>query len=203
MGTRGALTFVVDGVEKTGYNHFDSYPSGLGKNVLEWLRHPAWDIDVARGAVRKLRMVSEDDEPTAAERAQYAVHADPGVSTGRDWYSLLRETQGNPRAILGAGVMIDSKSFPLDSLFCEWVYVVDLDNETFEIYQGFQQSKPNAGRWKDAEGTMDGYYPVNLLTSWTIKEARKAGLSSEAIMDRVENIGADVELECCPCNEEN
>lgn len=30
MGTRGFITFVIDGVEKTAYNHFDSYPSNWG-----------------------------------------------------------------------------------------------------------------------------------------------------------------------------
>lgn len=38
MGTRGFVGFVIDGQEKIGYNHFDSYPDGLGVDVLSWLR---------------------------------------------------------------------------------------------------------------------------------------------------------------------
>lgn len=38
MGTRGIMGFVVDGQEKLTYNHYDSYPDGLGLDVLRWLR---------------------------------------------------------------------------------------------------------------------------------------------------------------------
>ena len=38
MSTRGALGFYKDGKEKIGYNHWDSYPSGLGQTVLNFLK---------------------------------------------------------------------------------------------------------------------------------------------------------------------
>jgi hypothetical protein len=38
MGTRGAVVLVADGQEKTVYNHYDSYPDGLGETVLKWVR---------------------------------------------------------------------------------------------------------------------------------------------------------------------
>ena len=38
MSTRGTITFVNNGVELVRlYNHWDSYPSGLGKDIAEWL----------------------------------------------------------------------------------------------------------------------------------------------------------------------
>ena len=37
MSTRGFIGFVIDGTEKIAYNHYDSYPSALGLNVLHWL----------------------------------------------------------------------------------------------------------------------------------------------------------------------
>jgi len=36
-------------------------------------------------------------------------------------------------------VLVDDFSFGYNSLFCEFAYVVDLDNNTFEVYEGFQQ----------------------------------------------------------------
>lgn len=38
MGTRGAVGFYKDGKEKVGYNHWDSYPSGLGQVVVNYLK---------------------------------------------------------------------------------------------------------------------------------------------------------------------
>ena len=38
MGTSGAIGFVVDGKEFVAYNHFDSYPENLGKEVVEFIR---------------------------------------------------------------------------------------------------------------------------------------------------------------------
>lgn len=38
MSTRGTIVFVDNGVELVRlYNHCDSYPSGLGKDIAEWL----------------------------------------------------------------------------------------------------------------------------------------------------------------------
>ena len=37
MGTRGAFGFLVDGETKVTYNHWDSYPSGLGQDLVDTL----------------------------------------------------------------------------------------------------------------------------------------------------------------------
>ena len=39
MGTRGLVTFVTkDGVVKSAYNQYDSYPEGVGTTVLSFVR---------------------------------------------------------------------------------------------------------------------------------------------------------------------
>lgn len=170
MGTRGAITFVHDGIEKTTYNHLDSYPSALGVDVLEWLRIAAQDLPSLRNQVANLRMVDEHATPSAEELERYG-QLDlfcPG-SASMDWYRLLRHNQGDPSAILGSGVTTDAARFPLDSLFCEWAYVVDLDAEVFEVYRGFQNSGPVKGRWSIHKPS-DDYWPVSLVASWPLSE---------------------------------
>src|SRR2546429_2502797 len=49
-----------------------------------------------------------------------------------------RDTQGSIEKMLACGYILDRHDFPLDSLFCEWAYMVDLDLCVFEVYQGFQ-----------------------------------------------------------------
>lgn len=147
MGTRGFIGFVNKGREYITYNHFDSYPSGLGVTVLDWARGA--DLDKVREQVSTLVLVDEQSKPTLDQQAELIDHADFRVSeqTSEDWYALLRETQGDLQRTLDCGYMIDSHEFPHDSLFCEWGYLIDLDTGCLEVYQGFQKDLPGSGRW--------------------------------------------------------
>jgi hypothetical protein len=169
MGTRGFISFVVDGETKTAYNHHDSYPDGLGVTVLDWLRmaHEGG----ARRMASALRVVEPNSHPTDEDIERLAPYASTHVGAQRmdDWYVLLRGTQGNPAAILDAGVIEDASNFPADSLFAEYGYVVDFDARMFEAYEGFQKSPHDKGRFADLAGIDDspGYYPVALVASWS------------------------------------
>lgn len=171
MGTRGFVGFVVDGVEKIAYNHFDAYPEGVGKDVLDWLR--TVDVDEVIEQVRQLRVVSTDSIPTAEDVEELKRFHNGSVGERSDWtswYQLLRETQGNAAAILDAGVLEDSKEFANDSLMCEWGWLVDLDAKTFEAYRGFQTSRHDKGRFAGrlVSGGSEGYYEVALAGSWPL-----------------------------------
>lgn len=171
MGTRGFIGFAVDGEVKVGYNHSDSYPEGLGVDMLKWLRDA--DHDAAREAARTLRVVAPDSEPADKDIEHLSRFLNSGVGTPRerpDWYQLLRETQGDPGAILDAGVIESAADFPADSLFAEWGYVVDFDANTLEVYEGFQHSPHNDGRFATMSGRSDGYYPVRLIKTWSLAE---------------------------------
>ena len=37
MGTRGTCGFMYKGEPKLGYNHFDSYPDGLGVQMIDMI----------------------------------------------------------------------------------------------------------------------------------------------------------------------
>ena len=180
MGTRGFIGFVADEREAITYNQFDSYPSGVGVDVLGWLRFAAQDVPALRGKVKALQVVENSSEPTAEDVERLSGFADLNVSEKdpREWYVLLRETQGNPARMLQAGVVLDASDFPLDSLFAEWGYVVDLDREVFEVYEGFQRRPHTKGRFASRGGQRygdkgfmgGGYYPVALARSWPLPE---------------------------------
>jgi hypothetical protein len=177
MGTRGFLGFVVGGELKMTYNHWDSYPESLGVTMLTWAtlnRDGANLKPEVVEQIRALRLVNEDTPPTGADREalgeffeQLAGHTEVG------WYELLRATQGEPEMTLRAGVMIDNHEFALDSLFCEWGYLVDVDAGCFEVYRGFATSPPEHGRWagKDATPDSSGYYPVERVWAFGLAEA--------------------------------
>lgn len=195
MGTRGFITFVAPDlrepageVEKTTYNHFDSYPEGLGLAVLTWLRdevcpdNPTNRTRLVR-AVTDLRVVREDvDEVTAVDVKRLAPWTDVGVGgpVPSDklafWYQVLRLTQGDPAAIIQAGVIEDAREFPRDSLFAEWGYVVDARRDVLEVYEGFQQAPHDVGRFADRTPIFEDpdfgsrtseYYPVKRIAEWS------------------------------------
>lgn len=170
MGTRGFITFAVNGKNKTAYNQFDSYPSGVGLTVLNWLR----TVDPAqmREQAAALRVVDSQSKPTRSDIKRLAAYTDLGVSNQStdDWYCLLRQTQGNPAKMLEAGVIEDASGFPADSLFAEYGYVIDLDGDgLFEVYEGFQKSPHSKGRFASMDHD-DDYYPVALKARWPLAE---------------------------------
>ena len=68
MGTRGLYGFRKNGVDKTTYNHFDSYPDGLGADVIESLKKD-WEKEIEKYGDKELypegdgaALYIEDDE---------------------------------------------------------------------------------------------------------------------------------------------
>jgi hypothetical protein len=173
MGTRGLWGYAIDGATKTTYNHYDSYPSGLGQTVLEHARWCAENLDAAREQALALRVVGEgDDKPTPEDVEHLRPWTDLGVASRStdDWYCLLRQTQGSPTEALKAGVMLSDRGFAADSLFCEYGYIVDLDGQQFEVYEGFQHAPHSDGRFAQMgvrpTAVSGDYYPIRLVASY-------------------------------------
>jgi hypothetical protein len=179
MGTRGTIGFIVGEKEKLAYNHFDSYPEGLGLKTLAFLREFPGLIGELRRQAMRLEVVSDAVPPSAEQIKELKEFSDLNVGnqTEDDWYCLLRHTQGDWQATLDAGFMEDGGRFPEDSLFCEWAYVINLDDEVLEVYRGFQQKKHNKGRFAkrggpytpDYEGAPT-WWPVALIATYPLND---------------------------------
>jgi hypothetical protein len=171
MGTSALTGFVVDGEVHAAYSQYDGYPSGLGEGPVRkfvgWLDQPGAEAD-ARERIAKLTYVDEAEKPTAAQLAQLGAWRDAHVSTGDDWYSALRNAQGNLAAYLTAGYFPDNVEFANDSLFCEWAYLVNFDTKVVEFYRGFVKGEAK-GRFANA-GTRGDYAPITLVAEvpWAV-----------------------------------
>ena len=177
MGTRGAYGFYVDEQTQVTYNHFDSYPDGLGKNLAVQLAAlmQEHDLPALREMARAVELIDEDVLPTKAQQEQLAPYCNLEVNRGRadDWYCLLRGLQGELGQILtDAKVLAPANEFLQDSLFCEWAYIANLDEGLFEIYEGFQTAEHDQGRYaSDKEGPdspPEEYFPVALIAKLPI-----------------------------------
>jgi hypothetical protein len=87
----------------------------------------------------------------------------------------LRELQGEAilREIANGNVahMIDSHLFLMDSLFCEWGYIIDLDSMLLRVYKGFNKAyDPDTTLPPDISNAhlKDGYYPVRELYTYDL-----------------------------------
>jgi hypothetical protein len=170
MGTRGIFGVRFNDVDKLTYNHFDSYPGGLGQATVDNIKRFE-SIDEMKQLAKKLRMVSEDQKPTPLQIRALQKFADLNVSgkSLNNWYCLLRQTQGDLHTMLKCGYAINNKEFIKDSLFCEWGYIVNLDTEMLEVYRGFQEKDHDKGRYADHK-TRDGYYPCALVAEFPLND---------------------------------
>lgn len=176
MSTRGAIGFTKNGKHKVTYNHSDSYPTWLGNEVLDYLRGKS--MEQLNADFQKITLVSSRDTATE-EHIDRCLHlANTGVGNQKltDYYCLLRDAQGQLDLYAEVGLMTDDASFLFDSLFCEWAYLVNLDNATLEVYKGFQKSRP-LGRYSDYEPekkeNMNTYYAVSLVAVYSLRDLPK------------------------------
>jgi len=168
MGTRGAFGFFKDGVHKVTYNHFDSYPSELGKHVLDIAKQ--FSIDELNKMFDRIEMVDMDSTPTPGqiEKCRKYINLNVSTQSETDWYCLLREAQGDLSAYAEVGLMIEYAGFLHASLFCEYAYIINLTDNTLEVYEGFQKEKP-VGRYADVPPDPDnGYYAVTLVKAYPL-----------------------------------
>lgn len=176
MGTRGLYGVRKNGVDKCTYNHWDSYPSCLGSNVVKFCADNT--VENLNKFFDNIILVLEDSIPTETQikECQKAGYVDLSVSTqsNDDWYCLLRNLQGNfkeyQKCIESNSkiYMTDGIDFIQDSLFCEYAYIINLDDEVLEFYEGFQKTPQMGNRY----GIKDdrGYYPCKLALTIPLDE---------------------------------
>jgi hypothetical protein len=76
--------------------------------------------------------------------------------------------------------MLNAFDFIRDSLFCEYAYVVNLDDGLFEVYEGFQREPHDKGRYAAIEPDPEdvehwqachghNWYPCALVGSFPLR----------------------------------
>lgn len=173
MGTRGLYGFRKNGIDKLTYNHFDSYPDYLGQIMVEFCKTTS--VEEMNKIFDRVVLVEEGSTPTKEQIVECAEFYNGSVSTGQieDWYCLLRNAQGNPNVYKhGLKYMIDNQGFIKDSLFCEYAYIINLDEECLEFYVGFQKEPDEYNRYGTESD--DGYYPCKLLEEYSLGEINES-----------------------------
>ena len=143
MGTRHITAVYCDGEYKIAqYGQWDGYPSGAGVNVLKFAQRISdpYTRNEFREKVRKCHWIDKEEvdkrnERIVEEGIQDWTKVWPELSrdTGSDILGMVMESDGL--------VLQNDIEFVADGLFCEWVWVIDLDKGTFEGYEGFNRDR--------------------------------------------------------------
>ena len=138
MGTRGITEVIYNGeVVVSQYGQWDHYPSGQGITAFKFLRSP----ENIENLKKNLSLIYE---PTTAELdniyANYTnenkmMNMEQGKRFNEDYPSLTRDTGAGILEVIanatGPIPLYVDRDFKDDTLFCEGVYTINLDDNTF------------------------------------------------------------------------
>lgn len=175
MGTRHLIAVQLDGDYKIAqYGQWDGYLDGQGKKVLNFLRE--MDRSKFESALRKCSFMTEQDFEKLDRDIKNRLQQNPRYNWFVEYPHLARDIAAGilKKVQDSEGLKLkNSISFAADSLFCEYAYVIDLDKNTFEIYEGFNKEPLSEDeRFKDivSGDAHDEYYPVRKVAEYSLNE---------------------------------
>lgn len=126
MGTRGTITIVFNRRKIIMYNHWDSYPLGLGILLLNELIN-LLDSNKLVKKFEQIKIVHQTIKPTDKDIQNLSKFTDLSVASQdtQDWYCLLRKCQGSILKTLECGYALNHDGQEV------YNYVIDLDNKKF------------------------------------------------------------------------
>lgn len=161
------------------YGQWDGYPDGQGLTVLQFLRdkmdealfrervHNSKFIDPQTLSALWRRYGADENGMVSMENAarMYKEHPQYSRDTGGEILELVQNSND--------GILLsNSLDFAADSLFCEWAWVVDLDNRTFEGFEGFNTKRlPEDERFAFLNPSEKSeYYPVRRVVKFSLDD---------------------------------
>jgi hypothetical protein len=112
MATRGLYVFKYRGIYYIFYNHYDSYPSGLGKLIISDIRQLVKDnkLDIVKELVSGIQLMEKKTE-------------------GSSEYDGIVNCIKRPEEF----IYYTSEDEPECDIYIEYIYVIDFDETLFVI----------------------------------------------------------------------
>jgi hypothetical protein len=164
----GVYGFIKNGVKKIGYKHCDSYIEVLGIKIAKFINETT--KEEMEEIFEKIILVDNSTEATDEQIKRCEKWFQP--IHGREksnWYNLLRLTQGNLYLYKDGEL---EYMFNGEDLYVEYKYIINLDNNKFEIYETDFETE---------EEKMIGIYPLDKVNESDIKDLYEIRLEEEKI----------------------
>lgn len=176
MGTRHLIAVQKDNQYKVAqYGQWDGYLSGQGDSILTFFHEN--DLETFRSKVDNCFFGTQEqiDEAYApytngdgwmtmeqSDAFKKTEFAHLSRDTGADILNVILKSDGPL-------ILIDQIDFANDSLFCEYAYVIDLDKDILEVYQGFNTDPlPEGARFTGAAKDDGEYQAVKLVATFPL-----------------------------------
>jgi len=190
MGTRNLVAVFYGGEYKVAqYGQWDGYPSGQGSEVCDFIQS-RMDLEKFKKAVGECKFLSDDEVSErwfecGASKDNEFVSMDVSDKFKRTYPALSRDAGAKVLDMVqdGARHLKNSVEFAGDSLFCEWAYVLDLDNLMLEVYKGFNKDPLDKSErfysfeLRDADHRKEKYSPIKLVKKLSFSEATKSAMA--------------------------
>lgn len=183
MGTRNLTIVILEKETKVAqYGQWDGYPGGVGSGILKFLTSDKFQS--FKENLSKVRFIDSEGkdkefiEEYDKNAPKWSNEPDNRTEEQKDWFKkfktrdLAEEVLTNIADFKGKEILLGNDySFATDSLMCEWAYVIDLDKNTFEIYEGFNKTPLNeSDRFYSITKEDGGYYPIKMIKSYDLSE---------------------------------
>lgn len=186
MGTRNLTMVVLGGkIVISQYGQWDGYPSGNGIRVKKFLENA--DLGVFTKQIAKVKVISKEEFDQILSTFK-KTSSSPGSMSLEDYNKFSSEYPSLTRDT-GCGILDlvynasddevllhhPDTEFYKNSLFCEWAYLIDLDKEVLEVYEGFNKSPltKNDRFFTKVGPTYGEYYPIRKIREYSIKELKR------------------------------
>ena len=166
MGTRHLIAVMYNNEYRIAqYGQWDGYISGQGADILKFLQ--TVDLDKFKQKLQNVSFLTDEDIENINSTYPNGKWKNVFPYLSRDMGSEILNYVYN---LQEDQIKLQNKiEFSKDSLFCEYAYVIDLDNNSFEIYKGFNKTPIDEDQrfyWNNYQD--NGYYPVKLHTKFNL-----------------------------------
>ena len=178
MGTRNLTVVIKDNEIKVAqYCQWDGYPDGQGAEIVEFLQERYDAEEFAAQLDKYAKFLTQEQihdlwKNCGANDSGF-VSIEVSNKFKERYPSLHRDTGAEILDLIRIAddivPLYNDAEFAKDGLFCEWTYVIDLDNEMLEVYGGYNGEEYPAGSLFATDilkaNTCNGIWDINNIPS--------------------------------------